>query len=72
MSSGTWWVYTLGFIYTIFRVEVPYLPTPKRDQPRNNFILCLPNLLMLLLTVGLLATVRITMGGLRLATFIRS
>ena len=52
LSSGTWWVYTLGFIYTIFRVEVPYLPTPKRDQPRNNFILCLPNLLMLLITMG--------------------
>lgn len=52
LSSGTWWIYTLGLIYTIFRVEVPYLPTPKRDQPRNNFILCLPNLLMLLLTAG--------------------
>ncbi|GAB4045356.1 glycosyltransferase family 2 protein [Spirosoma litoris] len=52
LSSGTWWVYTLGLIYTIFRIEVPYLPTPKRDQPRNNFILCLPNLLILLLTVG--------------------
>ncbi|MVM34750.1 glycosyltransferase [Spirosoma sp. HMF4905] len=52
LSSGTWWVYTLGFIYTIFRVDVPYLPTPKRDQPRNNFILCLPNILMLLITIG--------------------
>ncbi|QMW05860.1 glycosyltransferase [Spirosoma foliorum] len=52
LSSGTWWVYTLGLIYTIFRIDVPYLPTPKRDQPRNNFILCLPNLLILLLTVG--------------------
>ncbi|QDK79697.1 glycosyltransferase [Spirosoma sp. KCTC 42546] len=51
LSSGTWWVYFLGFIYTIFRVEVPYLPTPKRDKPQNNFILCLPNLLLLLITV---------------------
>jgi cellulose synthase (UDP-forming) len=48
LSSGTWWVYVLGFIYTIFRVEVPYLPTPKDDKPRNNFLLCLPNLLMIL------------------------
>lgn len=52
LSSGTWWVYTLGLIYTLFRIEVPYLPTPKRDQPRNNLILCIPNLLMIILTLS--------------------
>ncbi|GAB4025286.1 glycosyltransferase family 2 protein [Spirosoma gilvum] len=52
LSSGTWWVYVLGLIYTIFRVEVPYLPTPKQDQPRNNLVLCLPNLVMIVLTLG--------------------
>ncbi|GAB3947697.1 hypothetical protein GCM10028805_20430 [Spirosoma harenae] len=52
LSSGTWWVYLLGLVYTIFRVDVPYLPTPKRDRPQNNFVLCLPNILMVLVTFG--------------------
>lgn len=52
LASGTWWVYTLGLIYTLFRVKVPYIPTPKDDRPRNNVALILPNLLMLLATMG--------------------
>lgn len=52
LASGTWWVYLLGFVYTIFRVKVPYIPTPKDDKPRNNFVLILPNLFMALLTLG--------------------
>jgi cellulose synthase (UDP-forming) len=50
LASGTWWVYVLGLVYTLFRVKVPYIPTPKDDRPRNNFVLVLPNLLMLLAT----------------------
>ncbi len=52
LASGAWWVYVLGLVYTIFRVRVPYIPTPKDDQPRNHFWLVLPNLLMSLVTVG--------------------
>jgi cellulose synthase (UDP-forming) len=52
LASGTWWVYVLGLIYTIFRVKVPYIPTPKDDRPRNNLLLILPNVLMVLLTLG--------------------
>ncbi|GAB3219956.1 glycosyltransferase family 2 protein [Spirosoma arcticum] len=52
VASGTWWVYVLGLVYTLFRVKVPYIPTPKDDQPRNHFLLVLPNLLMGLLTLG--------------------
>ena len=52
LASGTWWVYVLGLVYTIFRVKVPYIPTPKDDKPRNNFVLILPNLIMALLTLG--------------------
>ncbi|MBO0933687.1 glycosyltransferase [Fibrella aquatilis] len=52
LASGTWWVYLLGLVYTIFRVKVPYIPTPKDDKPRNNLVLVLPNLLMILLTLG--------------------
>ena len=51
LASGTWWVYVLGFIYTLFRVRVPYIPTPKDDKPRNHFLLVLPNLLLSTLTL---------------------
>ncbi len=52
LASGTWWVYVMGLIYTLFRVKVPYIPTPKDDKPRNNFVLILPNLLMSAATIG--------------------
>jgi cellulose synthase (UDP-forming) len=52
LTSGTWWVYLLGFVYTLCRVKVPYIPTPKDDRPQNNFLLVLPNLLMGLITIG--------------------
>ncbi|WP_019988030.1 glycosyltransferase [Rudanella lutea] len=52
LAGGTWWVYVLGFVYTLFRVRVPYIPTPKDDRPRNNRVLILPNLLMVLATLG--------------------
>jgi cellulose synthase (UDP-forming) len=52
LASGTWWVYVLGLVYTVFRVRVPYIPTPKDDRPRNHFWLVLPTLLMSLITVG--------------------
>ncbi len=52
LRVGTWWVYTLGLIYTILGVTVPYIPTPKNDQPQNNFWLCLPNILAVCISLG--------------------
>ncbi len=55
LASGTWWVYVLGFVYTVLRIKVPYIPTPKDDRPRNHVLLVLPNLLMsvlILLTIS--------------------
>jgi cellulose synthase (UDP-forming) len=51
LATGTWWIYTLGLLYTFFRIRVPYLPTPKNDKPRNHFWLVLPNLIMCILTL---------------------
>lgn len=48
---GTWWVFILGFIYTIVRKKVPYLPTPKSIQEENNLRLNLPNIIILLLSI---------------------
>ena len=51
LRVGSWWVFILGFIYTIFNVKVPYIPTPKQHDPKNEFVLGIPNLIMALICV---------------------
>ncbi|GAB3234334.1 glycosyltransferase [Algoriphagus aestuariicola] len=46
LRVGTWWVYTVGFIYTLLNIKVPYIPTPKEYTSRNEFLLGLPNLVV--------------------------
>ncbi|WP_198664751.1 glycosyltransferase [Lewinella sp. IMCC34191] len=41
-----WWVFTLGFLYTLINKKVPYLPTPKDDESTTHFSLLLPNLVV--------------------------
>lgn len=64
LRTGTWWVFTLGFIYAVLRVKVPYIPTPKDDKPKNNFLLSLPNLLVCALSVGAIAYSQMIYGHL--------
>ena len=46
LRTGTWWIFCLGLVYTILRIKIPYIPTPKDDKPKNNLLLSLPNLLV--------------------------
>jgi cellulose synthase (UDP-forming) len=50
LRIGTWWVLLLGFIYTLLNIKVPYIPTPKDDEPQNNWRLCIPNLIVCFVT----------------------
>ncbi|MCC5938211.1 MAG: glycosyltransferase [Lunatimonas sp.] len=52
LRTSTWWVYTLGFVYTLFNVKVPYIPTPKEHSTKGDFALGLPNLFFSLLSFG--------------------
>lgn len=52
LKAGTWWVYTLGLVYTILNVKVPYLPTPKEHSSKGDFLLGFPNLLVSLLSIA--------------------
>lgn len=52
LRVGTWWVYLLGLVYTILNVRVPYIPTPKEDTLQNDWRLSLPNMALLVLSVG--------------------
>ena len=51
LRTGTWWVFCLGLIYSILRIKVPYIPTPKDDKPKNNIVLSLPNIAVCVLSV---------------------
>ena len=46
-----WWVFTLGFVYTLFDKKVPYLPTPKNDEDRTHPSLLVPNLVVAMLSL---------------------
>jgi cellulose synthase (UDP-forming) len=52
LRTGTWWVFSLGLLYAILRIKVPYIPTPKDDKPKNNFLLSMPNILMAGMGIG--------------------
>ncbi|WP_326992928.1 glycosyltransferase family 2 protein [Chitinophaga sp. 212800010-3] len=49
---GTWWIYILGIVYTIIRKKVPYIPTPKDDSGADNWWLNIPNMMVLLASLG--------------------
>lgn len=49
---GTWWVFILGFIYTVIRKNIPYIPTPKDIVRENNIIINLPNVCVFMLTLS--------------------
>ena len=48
---GTGWIYTLGLLYTLLRINVPYIPTPKEDDKSNNLALHIPNIIVCLLCI---------------------
>ncbi|MCE3259725.1 MAG: cellulose synthase, partial [Bacteroidetes bacterium] len=46
LRTATWWIFLIGFIYTIFKIKVPYIPTPKEDEHQNYWKLSIPNLIV--------------------------
>lgn len=39
LRVGTWWVYIVGFVYTLLNIKVPYIPTPKEYTSKNELLL---------------------------------
>ncbi|MFD2035795.1 glycosyltransferase [Belliella marina] len=52
LRVGTWWIYIVGFVYTLFNHKVPYIPTPKEHSSKNEFWLGLPNLIVSVLSLA--------------------
>src|SRR5688572_26126906 len=48
LRMATWWIFFIGFVYTIFKIKVPYIPTPKEDEHQNYVRLSMPNLITLI------------------------
>jgi len=48
LRTASWWILLIGFIYAIFNIKVPYIPTPKEDEHKNYWQLCIPNILVTL------------------------
>lgn len=55
LMIGTWWVFLLGFIYTLLRKKVPYIPTPKDGTEGNNWPLSIPNLVVIGISIFAIA-----------------
>ncbi|MET4107500.1 glycosyltransferase [Hymenobacter sp. UYP22] len=49
LRVGSWWIYLLGLVYTVLRVRVPYIPTPKEGNTRNEWRISVPNILAVML-----------------------
>ncbi|HEY4649840.1 MAG TPA: glycosyltransferase family 2 protein [Pontibacter sp.] len=64
LRTGTWWIFSLGLVYSILRIKVPYIPTPKDDKPRNNYLLNLPNLAVCLISLGAIYYTQVEYGHL--------
>jgi cellulose synthase/poly-beta-1,6-N-acetylglucosamine synthase-like glycosyltransferase len=52
---GTWWIFILGFVYTIIRKNVPYIPTPKDVKDEKNLKNNLPNIAVLVVSLVAIA-----------------
>lgn len=46
LQIGAWWVHSIGFVYTLLRKKVPYIPTPKNDSDPLPLILNVPNIII--------------------------
>jgi cellulose synthase (UDP-forming) len=64
LRIATWWVYSLGLVYTLFNVKVPYIPTPKEGKVKNEWLLCVPNLVLAFLCIAA-AVSSLTVQGVR-------
>jgi len=52
LMIGTWWIFILGFLYTLIRKKVPYIPTPKDGKEKNDWLIYIPNIVLILVSIA--------------------
>lgn len=57
LLACTWWIYIIGFFYTIIRKNISYLPTPKEDTDLTSWKILIPNFL-----VGIVSVIAVIYG----------
>lgn len=50
LKLGSWWIFLTGFIYSLIRKKVPYIPTPKGDELADEWKLAIPNIIFMILS----------------------
>jgi hypothetical protein len=43
LAAGSWHVFLRGFLCAVFRIKIPYIPTPKDNEPEDAWRLAAPN-----------------------------
>lgn len=57
LLACSWWIFIIGFIYTLIRKKVPYLPTPKGDKDFTSWKILVPNFI-----VGVVSIIAVVYG----------
>ncbi|MDR4510037.1 MAG: cellulose synthase catalytic subunit [Candidatus Brocadiaceae bacterium] len=52
LAYGTWPVYTLSFLYSLFGLKVPFIATPKEAQVGNFLKLIIPQIITVVLLIS--------------------
>jgi cellulose synthase/poly-beta-1,6-N-acetylglucosamine synthase-like glycosyltransferase len=50
LNAAAWWVYLMGFLCAVFRVKIPYLPTPK-EAGEEDWRLAIPNFVVIVVSL---------------------
>jgi cellulose synthase/poly-beta-1,6-N-acetylglucosamine synthase-like glycosyltransferase len=46
LTIASWWIYLAGFFCALFRIKVPYIPTPKEGEATDAVAITGPNFLV--------------------------
>jgi len=57
LLACSWWIFIIGFVYTLIRKKVPYLPTPKGDKDFTSWKILVPNFI-----VGVVSIIAVVYG----------
>ena len=52
LGMGCWWVFLRGALCALFRIKLPYIPTPKGNEAHDSWGLAAPNLIAAAASVG--------------------
>jgi cellulose synthase (UDP-forming) len=55
LLKSSWWVALTGFIYTVVGKNVPYIPTPKHNKHETPWVILIPNLVVIAVSLGAIA-----------------